>query len=56
MGLIRDGCDRPGQLGGREWRVDRRDDRGSRRDDRQDNRMTGEMIGATGVPDPLLLR
>jgi hypothetical protein len=38
MPLLRDRGDRPGLLGGRDRREDRRDDRGDRRDDRQDDR------------------
>jgi len=38
MPLLRGRSDRPGLLGGRDRRGDRRDDRGDRRDDRQDDR------------------
>jgi 16S rRNA (cytosine967-C5)-methyltransferase len=38
MPLLRGRSDRPGLLGGRDRRDDRRDDRGDRRDDRGDRR------------------
>ena len=38
MPLLRGRSDRPGLLGGRDRREDRRDDRGDRRDDRGDRR------------------
>ena len=38
MPLLRDRGDRPGLLGGRERRSDRRDDRGDQREDRRVDR------------------
>jgi len=38
MPLLRGRSDRPGLLGGRDRREDRRDDRGDRREDRRDDR------------------
>ena len=52
MGLFRDRGDRPGLLGGRERRGDRRDDRQDDRGDRRDDRGDRVMTAATAVADP----
>jgi len=56
MGLFRDRKDRPGLLGGRERRGDRRDDRGDRRADRHDDRGDRRDDRRDRRPGPGLLR
>jgi hypothetical protein len=56
MGLFRDRKDRPGLLGGRERRGDRRDDRGDRREDRRDDRGDRRDDRRDRRPGPGLLR
>ena len=56
MGLFKDRRDRPGLLGGRERRADRRNDRGERRDDRRDDRGDRRDDRRDRRPGPGLLR
>jgi hypothetical protein len=56
MPLFRERGDRPGLLGGRERRGDRRDDRGDRREDRRDDRGDRRDYRRDRRPGPGLLR